>query len=391
MDAAVPSAAAAAVASPPLRLHSLRTQRLNLPLREPLRMSFGEVREMQFLLLRLRDEDGVEGLGEAGVMGGPYWGDETIEGTHALLERYAAPRLAGAQVESLDGFSRLLRRSFRGHGSARAALEMAYLDLAGKKAGVNVKALLGGEKRDAIPVAWTLSSSDIELACEQADEALQTRGHRLFKLKVGIHDPSHEARFATALVQHLAGRAQLLVDANQGWDLPTAMRVLPWLREAGVSAIEQPIARFDLSGLARLQASSGLPVLLDETLVDPAIASLAIQHRAAAGFSLKPQRDGGFSATLQTAALAMNAGIECYGGTMLETSLGTAALLALYACVPTLAWGSELFGPLRLADDIVHQPLLPQDGVLQPTSGPGLGIALDEERISYLTKNASWH
>lgn len=213
----------------------------------------------------------------------------------------------------------------------------------------------------------------------------------MFKLKVGISDPSHEARYAAALVQHLAGRAQLLVDANQAWDLPTALRVLPWLREAGVSAIEQPIARFDLSGLARLQASCGLAVLLDETLVDPAIASLAIQHRAAAGFSLKPQRDGGFSATLRTSTLAVDAGIACYGGTMLETSLGTAALLALYACVPTLAWGSELFGPLRLAADIVQQPLQPQAGVLRPPEGPGLGITLDEDRISYLTKNASWH
>lgn len=173
MDAAVPTAAAVAAASPPLHLHSLRTQRLNLPLREPLRMSFGEMREMQFLLLRLRDEDGVEGVGEAGVMGGPYWGDETIEGTHALLERYAGPRLAGAQVDSLTSFAALLRRSFRGHGSARAALEMAYLDLAGKKAGVNAQALLGGAQRDTIPVSWTLPSDDIERACEQADEALQ--------------------------------------------------------------------------------------------------------------------------------------------------------------------------------------------------------------------------
>lgn len=89
-------------------------------------------------------------------------------------------------------------------------------------------------------------------------------------------------------------------------------------------------------------------------------------------------------ASLATAEIAQNAGILCYGGTMLETSVGTAALAALYAAVPDLSWGSELFGPLRLDGDTTTSHLLVRDGCLELPTGPGLGVTLDEDRIRHL-------
>ena len=83
----------------------------------------------------------------------------------------------------------------------------------------------------------------------------------------------------------------------------------------------------------------------------------------------------------------MAAGLGLYGGTMLETSVGTAACAHLFAAMPELRLGCELFGPLRLAGDVVTEPLRVRDGMLQVPDGPGLGVTLDEDRLAFLARD----
>lgn len=370
-------------------IRSIRTQRFEIALKRPIRMSFGEIGRQHLMLVRIVDEDGVEGVGEACVMGGPYWNCETIEGAQAVVTRYASPHLLGRGFDGLHAFSAVLWKLFRGNGAARCALEMAYLDLLGKKAGQPAVQLLGGAVRQRIPVAWTLRSGALADALEDGEEAIRERGHRMFKLKVGIAEPASEIAFAAALVERFQGRARILVDANQAWTQDAAREILPRLADAGVCAVEQPVAAHDVLAMARLVRDGALAVIADEPLTDPGVATMFAAAGAASGFSLKPQRDGGLCSSLQMAAIAKAHGISCYGGTMLETSLGTAALCALYAVVPDLQWGCELLGPLRLDGDIVAVPLHPQDGDYSVPSGPGLGVTLDEERIDYLVRKSA--
>src|SRR5262245_22004398 len=105
-----------------LRIRKIRSQRIDLKLRRPLRMSFGEIAEQHVLLVRTMDADGVEGVGEACVMRGPYWSADTIEGTLATVERYAAPHLIGRGFVDLAEYSQALHLLFRGNGPARTAL-----------------------------------------------------------------------------------------------------------------------------------------------------------------------------------------------------------------------------------------------------------------------------
>lgn len=370
-----------------IQIRLIGVQRIDLKLRKPLRMSFGEITEQHVLLVRTEDTEGVQGVGEACVMGGPYWNTETIEGTRAVVTRYAAPWLVGKRFSGLADYSQTLHSLFRGNGAARTALEMSFLDLAGKKAGCRAADLIGdGVRRTQIPVAWTLDSDDLGRALEDGERVFAERGHRLFKLKVGIGDPEIEARYAGAVARHFEGRASVLVDANQAWSVDQARHILPKFQDAGVTAIEQPVPGHDPIAMAQLARETDyrLPILADEPLTGPAVASMHAACHSASGFVLKPQRDGGFMATLATAQIANKAGIQCYGGTMLETTLGTAALLALYASVPDLTWGSELFGPLRLDGDTTTSPLNIRDGHLELPEGPGLGVDLDEDQIRYM-------
>lgn len=367
-----------------ITIRNIRTQRINLKLRRPLRMSFGEIAEQHVLLVRTTDSDGAEGLGEACVLGGPYWNPDTIEGTQVIVERYSAPYLKGKSFADIASYSRALHRMFRGNGAARTALEMSFLDLAGKKYGLPAVELLGGVRRTSLPVGWTLHSGNLPEALSDGEQAIEERGHRLFKLKVGIYEPEAEVAYAGALARHFEGRAQLLVDANQAWSVDEAVGILKRFRDAGVAVIEQPIPGSDANGMARLVRECSIPILADEALTGPDVATSLAANKAASGFALKPQRDGGVLDSLATAAAASGAGLSCYGGTMLETSLGTAAMAAAYATVADLAWGCELFGPLRLNEDITTEPLVPSAGELKVPTGPGLGVTLDEDRIRRL-------
>ena len=365
---------------------SIRTQRINLKLRRPLRMSFGEIAEQNVLLVRTIDADGVEGVGEACVMGGPYWNADTIEGTQATVERYAAPYLKGRSFADLGEYSRALHRLFRVNGTARTALEMSFLDLAGKKSGQSAADLLGGARRTSIPVGWTLHSDNLSEAIADGERAINERGHRLFKLKVGIYEPEMEVAYVGAIAQHFEGQARVLIDANQAWRASEAVDILNRFYDVGVAVVEQPIPGYDIGAMARLVRECRIPILADEALTGPETAALLASTKSASGFALKPQRDGGLVDAQATAMAATEAGLKCYGGTMLETSLGTAALAALYSTVPDLSWGSELFGPLRLNADITTMPLVPRDGHIQLPTGPGLGVTLDEDRIGRMAQ-----
>ena len=370
----------------PARIATLSTTRLDIRLRQPIAMSFGTVSVQNVILVRMRDADGVEGLGEASILGGPYWGEESAESVQAVIEKYLAPVLVGTEITGVEAVAACVAGLVRGNAVARGAVEMAAVDLLGKRLGVPAVHLLGGPCQQGIPVAWTLSTGSTCGDVEEGERALAERGHRRFKLKLGRTKAAADVARAIAVVEAFRGRASVIADVNGAWDGVMAARFLPALAQAGLEAIEQPLPAGDVDGIARLRTGLGMEVIADE-----AVTSLQAAFRVAAGggasvLSLKPNRDGGLTASRRVAGVAAASGMGLYGGTMLETSLGTAASLALFATLPDLRLGSELFGPLRLVDDIVTAPLTPRNGTLLIPAGPGLGTALDEDRVAFLAR-----
>jgi muconate cycloisomerase len=255
--------------------------------------------------------------------------------------------------------------------------------LLGKSLGVPVCDLLGGSVRESLPVLWTLAAGDAGKDTAEAEEKLDAGVHSRFKVKVGAAGIDTDLGRLARISEALGDRAQLVIDPNGSWDELTAMRALPRLAEIGVSLLEQPVPDWNLDGMARLTGKGLVPIMADECMRSVHDALAVVERRAAHVFSLKVLKSGGISRTQKTAAVAEAAGIRCFGGTSLETSIGTAASLNLFCAVPNLTEGSELFGPLFLSDDVVEQPLEYRDFHVWRPKRPGLGVALDEEKLDH--------
>jgi muconate cycloisomerase len=238
--------------------------------------------------------------------------------------------------------------------------------------------MLGGVMRETVPVLWTLASGDPNQEIEEAEKKLAAHLHDTFKVKIGAQPPEADLARLRRLAGALESRASLIVDANQAWDEITALRCLPVLAELGVRLVEHA---WDLAGMARLRARSTVPLMADECVFSAHEMLDVARAGAADVVSLKLVKHGGLLATRKVAAVAEAAGIGLYGGCLLESSIGAAAHLQVFAGLRELAWGCEHFGPQILTDDLVTEPLRFADFQIHLPTGPGLGVTLDPDKL----------
>ena len=127
--------------------------------------------------------------------------------------------------------------------------------------------------------------------------------------------------------------------------------------------------------------------MADESLHGPQSAFEIARTHGADVFAVKVEQSGGLFAAQRVAAIADAAGIELYGGTMLEGAVGTVASAHVFSTFAELQWGTELFGPLLLTEEILATPLEYKDFHLTVPAAPGLGIALDEDRVRHFRRD----
>jgi muconate cycloisomerase len=265
--------------------------------------------------------------------------------------------------------------------AAKSAIETALYDAVGRSLGVPAALLLGGVVRDRFPVLWTLASGDPGQEIEEAEGKLAARLHRTFKIKIGAQDPAADLARLRRLAGALGDRAALIVDANQAWDETTAVRCLPVLADLGIRLVEQPLPAWNIAGMGRLRARSTVPLMADECVFS-AHDMLAVAQAAAADVvSLKLVKHGGLLNTRKVAAVAEAAGVGLYGGCLLESSIGAAAHLQVFATLRELGWGCEHFGPQILTDDLAAEPLRFLDFEVKLPAGPGIGVTLDHDKL----------
>ncbi|MFG6667841.1 muconate/chloromuconate family cycloisomerase [Halomonas sp. HNIBRBA4712] len=370
----------------PIVIQQIETLLVDLPTIRPHKLSMTTMACQTMVIVRMRHSDGIEGLGEGTTIGGLAYGPESPESIKCNIDTYLAPLLIGQPSSNLNNARALLARHTRGNMIAKSALEMALLDAQGKRLGLSVAELLGGVRQEHMPVLWTLASGDTAKDIDEAMLRLEQRRHCDFKLKIGANPVDHDVRHVAAIKNALGDRASVRVDVNQAWDESTAVRGIQALQDAGIELIEQPIGAREQVGLVRLANRFNVPMLADEAVLDSRDALDLISAGFSGAFALKIAKSGGIYGVLELAHVAQAADVGLYGGTLLEGTIGTAASLHAWATLPTMAWGTEMFGPLLLQDDIVESPLeYTEFGVALP-SGPGLGITLNEDKLAYYAR-----
>jgi muconate cycloisomerase len=371
---------------PESRIERVEVLILDVPTIRPHQLSVATMRQQTMVLVRIRCGDGIIGWGEASTIGGLAYGEESPESMRANIETYMAPILAGADAANPAARMNDLRSRLQGNRFALCALETALFDAQARRLGVPLSALFGGRVRDSLPIAWTLASGDTARDIDEAERMLDLRRHNVFKLKIGKRHVRADVAHVAAIKRALGDRASVRVDVNQAWSETDAVLGMRLLHDAGADLVEQPIAAANHDGMRRLRAMNLVPLMADEALHGPLDAFRLAAGRAADVFAVKITQSGGLTGAQHVAAIAQAADVALYGGTMLEGAIGTIASAQLFATFPSLAWGTELFGPLLLTEEILATPLEYADFALRLPAGPGLGIELDDDKIARLRR-----
>lgn len=311
--------------------------------------------------VRLRDEEGREGWGEATATS--FYG-ETADTVTALL-----PRLADAVFAATDGDPFRLERAeaaldgaIGGNAAAKSALSAALHDLVGKRLGVPVWTLWGLEPR--VPLSsFTIGIDEPEAMRAKIREAAS---YPILKIKVGTENDEALLR----MVRDEAPDKTIRVDANTGWTVKQALRALPMLRDFGVELVEQPLVPGDLDGLRLLRECSPLPIFADESCV----RAVDVPRLAGCvdGVNVKLSKCGSLREALRIVHCARAHHLQVMLGCMVETTLGIAAAAQIAPLVDFL----DLDGTALLAEDPFRGPRLDPDGTFHLNREPGLGVTL---------------
>ena len=369
------------------RIERIETTLVDIPTIRGHVLSMTTMRSQAIVLVRIRFSDGSEGLGEGTTIGGMSYGPESPEGIKLTIDSYIAPLLAGQPADDVNAAIELVEKNVRGNPIARCAVEIALWDGLAKRLGTSVAQVFGGAVRRAMPVAWTLASGRSDTDIAEAEEMIATRRHNIFKLKIGKRPVAEDLAHVGAIARALGSRASIRVDVNQAWGVTDARRGLAGLQDIGCELAEQPIRTGDLTALRALTEGTQVAVMADEELSGPASALTVAAARAADVFAVKIGQSGGLRRAREVCAIGEAAGIGLYGGTMLEAGISTAAAVQLFATVPQLAWGTELFGPLLLTDEILAEPLIYRDFSVLLPEGPGIGVALDDSKVDFYRRD----
>ena len=364
----------------PLRRITLRE--IRLPLVEPFVISSGQEDDRRILLLTLQDTEGFEAWSECVAMATPNYSPETIDTCWQMIRQHVAPRVLGQDLTSPRAVHRALQPAFRGHWMAKAAVEMGSWGLAAERQGVSLAKLLGGTRqRIDVGISLGIQPSADHLAAKV--EAALAEGYRKVKIKIRPGRDLDDLRRA----RRVAGSgSQLMADANSAYTL----RDIPHLRQfddLGLMMIEQPLGWDDLRQHGELQRQIITPICLDESITDVDKAADMVALGSGRIINIKPGRVGGLSSSLEIHGLCRRLNVPVWCGGMLESGIGRAYNVAL-ASLPGFTlpgdvspsaryWSQDIVSPEWTMDD--------QGQVQVPFDRPGLGVAVDVERIESLT------
>lgn len=376
-----------------------RARRLTLyRYRLPLRRRFGHasaVRDTnQGILVRLELSDGSVGLGEG--VPRPYVTGESINSAIEAVQKIYVPRLAsddplanGPAAGSAWGVW---------HNAAWCACELAWLDAQSRSAGLPLAEHLGRALGRPVSRAITPRVAGVIGAEDSRNVSrsllvMQLIGLRDFKLKVGLPtDRQNLALCSRRLGRGLArGKVTLRVDANGVWSLEEALRACRWMKDHHVAALEQPLRKGDEADLPELRRQGGLPIMLDESLIDLVGARALAEAGAADYWNLRIAKNGGLLQSLRLADLAREHGVGLMLGALVgESGILSAAARVFLQLVPEVRFVENSYGSFLLAEDLVRERTrFGYGGRLRPLRGPGLGVTLKEVALERLAKEVA--
>jgi len=340
-------------------------------------------RVLEYVLVTIETDDGVVGIGESPTDIG-FFG-EPLEEVQSAIDYHLGPRLIGQNPFQRERMMHLM--DFRGNSCAKSGIDLALHDLVGKALGVPAGVLLGGLSKERIPVAVEIAGGPPEGMAQLAKECVE-KNVLAFKAKIG-GVPEEDAERLIAMREAVGPGVSLRADANQGYSVKEAIRLCHLAEKEGVGLelLEQPVAAWDMDGMAQVRSSVDTLIEADESAFSIHDVMNLIRRGSADVINIKIGKAGGLLNSKKIAALAEAAGLAYVLGTAFGLAPKIAAKLQL-AAASTGAMAAVEFTELLLHHSLADPQgaadfslPLDEDGCMPVPTGPGLGVVLDEALV----------
>lgn len=345
----------------------------DLELNRPFVVSYETYTTMPSIVLALHTDTGLTGWGEA--VPDQHVTGETIGTVFSILRDELLPEILGENPVEITRIHEKMNRRVFANGAAKAAIDIACHDLYGKTTGLPIYQLLGGAINDMPPLAYVISIVPPEQAASEAANALEN-GYAYIKIKLGGPNRQEDIERLAAVRNAVGDDIRICVDANQGWgNIATAARTIRALEPYRPEWVEQPIPARQIHGFNALRQLSTVPLMADETLTDSSDLAQLIRDQSVELVNIKLMKSGGIRPSHNLATQAQLGGLRAQIGSMLESSIASAAGFHLAVSHPAIE-STELSGPLWFTNDpgdleyeLPHAKL---------TDRPGLGIEINK-------------
>ena len=346
-------------------------------------------------IIEVLTDEGLIGWGESPA--GATWGGshmryygESPETVAVVIRDYLLPAVLGLNPVDISVIHARMDLAIKGHPYAKAAVDIAVYDLAGKAFGVPISTLLGGSHRDSIEVAHSLGIMDLDRCYAEAEEAV-AEGALTIKCKTGL-DPERDVTLVRELRRRLGNTIKIRVDGNESYSsVGEAVSFTKRQEEFDILLCEQPVV--GALGLARVAERIESPVMADESAWTVQDILELDKLNAAQCISLYVTKPGGLYRARQVADIAEQVGMYCDIGGSIETGIGNAANLHLGSATkiarlpsvcpvsqPEGSNGPKIAGVYYL-DDLISEPFRFESGRVFTPTGAGLGIEVDRQKL----------
>jgi o-succinylbenzoate synthase len=354
-----------------MRITSLEAIPYVLPFERPYVTARGRLESREMVLVRLRTDEGPEGLGEAVPLS--LRGGASLASIVRELRESVAPTVVGVAPKG-DPLATASQIATGLSAPTAAAIEVARLDLAAKLAQIPLWRLLGAESAQPIECNATLVAGAPTAVASDAERWL-ARGFSTFKLKVGVQGDVGQVEAVRTTV---GAQARIRVDANGTWSPEEAVMRLTAMERHGLELAEQPAE--DLEGLAAVRSQTAVPIAADESVTSPEEAASAVAAGACQLATAKLAKVGGIEHTRGIAER-----LPVYLSSALDGPVGIAAAAHVVQALrdeghlAPVAHG--LATQLLFEGTVASVECQVREGLLRLPDGPGLGVQIDEDAL----------
>ncbi|WP_160725728.1 o-succinylbenzoate synthase [Bacillus sp. USDA818B3_A] len=362
-----------------MKIKQVILRHLKLDLLHPFTTSFGTEYDKDFILVEVKNDDGLSGWAESVAMLDPLYNEETVKTNWHILEDYLIPIVLKNEIQHPDELFEKWFAHLRGNYMAKAAIEGAVWDLYAKEQNISLASALGGE-RSAIDVGVSIGIKDsIEETLETIGQRLE-EGYKRVKLKIR---PGWDVELIDR-VRQVYPDIPLMADANSAYTLDDTDR-LAALDDYQLMMIEQPLAHNDIIDHSDLQARMKTPICLDESIHSVEDARKALKLGSCKIINIKIGRVGGLTEARKLHDFCQANNIPVWCGGMLESGVGRAHNIAITSLPNFSLPGDTAASSLYWAEDIIEPEVTVQNGTITVPTSPGIGYEPSIEKINKFT------